>query len=778
MINIWNKVIAIILLSTALVGISCAQENWKMDFTPDMNNWYAFSSRGATDDTPLGLADWNLKPAGAKGRIEMQGDKLMLDDQSIKLWGLNNEYADCFPSKEAAAFRAAFYAKYGFNSIRLHKYNCGTGWEGFGSPESMVEFDPDGLDRFDYFCSELKKQGLYINLSSNFTVKIGPKDADRFEAFDDFFNPAKGWNKRHPRLSTGHGSIYLSPGLQSLHIEQIVKLLNHKNSYTGMTYAQDPAIAFVEIFNEDSVLFYGTVGKIQQSPIMREYISMRFADWLKEEYETEEAWRAAWKDDNIIFDPANIANEHLKGLIISDSLKGNIKAENFANGVLPIGQPWFYDAVSNPDAEPAFITLRPRMTDTAEFLIGIQDEFNQKVVIAIRETGYEGIILGSNWQAGSTIGHYWNLMSDRKVGIIDRHNYFGQGARPLQLKNGQNANPLSELDRPGSELVSSGLQQVADRPFMFSEWNVVQPNEWYLEGPAIIGTYGMGLQGWDVSYVFASYQDAGFSKNLDDVKKFSVDTPGIMGVMPIFARMVRRGDVKESDVMAKLKVSVEQLRKGQLDFNPMTSQDADLKSFDSDKVPTETIAAAKVAVQFTDEAEATEVFPLDKFRKDGGIVSSTGELFWTETGMKHTNHFTINTAGTKGQVGFVTDSKEVDLGGVKLQRQPGFGAVVVTAESQGKTLADDTSALILAMARTRNTGMSFNADGMKLETVGKGPILLEPIQAAITFDRAVKEVQVLDHNGQPTGRTATLNGQELTIDTANDKSPYYRVVFE
>ena len=54
MINIWNKVIAIILLSTALVGISCAQENWKMDFTPDMKNWYAFSNRGATDDTPLG----------------------------------------------------------------------------------------------------------------------------------------------------------------------------------------------------------------------------------------------------------------------------------------------------------------------------------------------------------------------------------------------------------------------------------------------------------------------------------------------------------------------------------------------------------------------------------------------------------------------------------------------------------------------------------------------------------------------------------------------------
>ena len=44
------------------------------------------------------------------------------------------------------------------------------------------------------------------------------------------------------------------------------------------------------------------------------------------------------------------------------------------------------------------------------------------------------------------------------------------------------------------------LQQVGDAAqgcsaFTLSEWAHVLPNEWQAEGPAIIGAYGLGLQG-------------------------------------------------------------------------------------------------------------------------------------------------------------------------------------------------------------------------------------------------------------------------------------------
>jgi hypothetical protein len=761
-----------------MMGVLCINLYAESLFKPVMDSWYPFTADNTLKDGALGLSGWNEKPAGARGRIAMQGDKLILGGEHVKLWGLNNEYFDTAPPKEVAEFRAAFYAKYGFNSIRLHKYNDGPGWAGFGTPASMVEFDPKALDQFDYYCSQLKKQGLYINLSSNFGVKIGPKDAPRFEAFEDFFDTQKGWSS-DSRLKPGDGSIYLSPGLQSLHIEQMVKLLKHTNPYTGMTYAQDPAIAFVEIFNEDSILFYSTVSRIQTSPILRKYISRRFADWLKRKYGSVDAWHQGWGESAIISDVSEIRNNRIVELVGSDKLKGAILPENFENGVVPLGQPWFYDAVSRPLVDEGIRAIRQRILDTMEFLIGIQNEFNNQVTAAIRETGYEGLIIGSNWQAGSMGGHFWNLLSDSQVGIIDRHNYFGGIRNGLQLKDGMNPiNNASQLDRPGSGLMSSGLQQVRDRAFMFSEWNVVQPNEWYLEGPAILSTYGMGMQGWDVSYIFAGYQKKGFSRTLDDIKKFSIDTPPILGVMPVFARMIRRQDVQESDRIASLNVSENQLRQGNLDFHHFIDQSHDLKSFDSDKIPTETLAAVRATVRFTDKSQPTDVFQLDEYRRNGGILSSTGQLFWTQNQGKYNDYFTINTKGTKGSIGFFQESMTLELGEITMVRDRGYGAVVVTADEQNKNLLQTQTALIVVMARSRNTGMAFNEEGTILEKVGQGPILLEPISAKVTFNRDIRQVRLLDHDGLPTERTARVEGRTLTIDGRVDRTPYYQVIFD
>ena len=93
--------------------------------------------------------------------------------------------------------------------------------------------------------------------------------------------------------------------------------------------------------------------------------------------------------------------------------------------------------------------------------------------------------------------------------VVDRHNYFGGnrgGVGPFASG--------SMLARAGSGSLSSGLQQVSDRPFMLSEWIHVFPDEWFAEGPAIVGTYGMGLQGWDASFLFQNEDRAAFSREL------------------------------------------------------------------------------------------------------------------------------------------------------------------------------------------------------------------------------------------------------------------------
>jgi hypothetical protein len=117
----------------------------------DIDDWYPFTPQHDAGSSILAMEDWNPEPAGAHGRVLQQEDKLMYDGREIKLWGLNVCFGSCAPEKEIAEQRAAFYRKYGINTVRLHKYAQGHGWGGIQSKDSFVKLDPAALDRMDYF---------------------------------------------------------------------------------------------------------------------------------------------------------------------------------------------------------------------------------------------------------------------------------------------------------------------------------------------------------------------------------------------------------------------------------------------------------------------------------------------------------------------------------------------------------------------------------------------------------------------------------------------------
>ena len=172
---------------------------------------------------------------------------------------------------------------------------------------------------------------------------------------------------------------------------------------------------------------------------------------------------------------------------------------------MPLGNPWYWD----PDQLAGSQAFRKqRLLVSLEFLVELQNEFYARFVQAIRHAGYEGEFISSNWQAGRAYSHLLNLHSDALIGTVDRHNYFA-GGEGIRIDN------ATMLAVPGSGILSSGMQQVTDRPFMLSEWIHVTPNEWGVEGPAIIGAYGMGLQGWDVSFLFQNRDDGGFRSVLN-----------------------------------------------------------------------------------------------------------------------------------------------------------------------------------------------------------------------------------------------------------------------
>ncbi len=713
--------------------------------TPGFDAWYTFRpTEDYAKPSELDMSAWLDAPAGKHGRIVRKDDKLIYNGKPLKLWGLNVCYSSCAPEKDLADRRAAFYARYGLNAVRLHKYADGPGWAGIQSAESFVKFDPEGLERLDYFIAKLKKKGIFVKLSSTFGVKLGPADRDAVPYMDEF-GKLKGGKGR---VKTGHGSVFLSRELQDLQIAQVVNILEHKNPHTGLTYAEDPAVAVVELFNEDSALFYGTMGRLQKIPTLRKRAGRQFFQWLKQRYGTEQKLLAAWGKEAL----NSFQNEGLVG-------------ESWEEGyIVPAGNPWFYDPAQLAGSQAA---KKARLLDTMRFLYEIQNDFYDRYVQAIRKAGYEGEIIASNWQAGRAFSHYYNLHSDARVGMIDRHNYFGGGS-------GQKINNVTMLRVPGSGMLSAGMQQVADHPFMLSEWIHVLPNEWGVEGPAILGAYGMGLNGWDVSFIFQNRDDGGFLDRLQG--RWEVSAPQVMGVFPAVSRQVLRGDVRESDVVAARYVHVPSLHEGKLGFEDSVTQQHDVKTFDSDKVPARSLAVARCVVDFTDTFRPTPTFPLGKYVDDGLCTAATGQLRWREGKTRLDGHITIDTPATKAVVGFA-EGVRCKLGKVAITPQCRYAAVYVTARGPEETIDSAEGLLIVAIARARNTGMKVLSD-VRILDAGKAPVVMEPVKAAIRIDRPGEAaVHVLDHDGGRTGKTLPIEDGTIAIDGARDKTCYYLVTF-
>jgi hypothetical protein len=323
-------------------------------------------------------------------------------------------------------------------------------------------------------------------------------------------------------------------------------------------------------------------------------------------------------------------------------------------------------------------------------------------------------------------------------------------------------------------MLSAGMQQVVDRPFMLSEWIHVTPSEWGVEGPAIIGAYGMGLQGWDVSYMFQNRDRGGFSPKLGE--KWDVAAPQVMGVFPAVARQVLRGDVREADVLAPRHVHMASLEEGKLGFDDEVTHEHDVKTFDSVKVPALALAVARCVVEFTDSFRETPAFDLDKYAKEGVYASTTGQLRWRAGTGKLDGAFTMDTPATKAVVGFAK-GRVCELGDVAITPQCRFGAVYVTARELDKDIASSANLLVVAVARARNTGMKVLLDSRILQR-GDAPVVMEPVKAQITIRKQGDPVvHVLDHDGCRTDKTLPVQNGTFTIDGARDRTPYYLVEY-
>ncbi|MGI6574091.1 MAG: hypothetical protein ACOX19_12030 [Fermentimonas sp.] len=222
------------------------------------------------DDMPIDLSFIYAKekPAGKHGFLQVKGDKFVFEDGTeARFWGTNFNSAQNFPSHEHSEKVAKRLAKIGVNIVRFHQLDAE--WstpnifqftKGENKPNTM-SFDPESMDRLDYLIYCLKKEGIYVYMDlltyRRFKTGDGVESAHRL---GDAAKPYSTYNRRLIELQKKFNS----------------DLWNHVNPYTQLAYKDDPAIALVDVANEND--FY--TWKVELEPYRSELENL-YREWAK-----------------------------------------------------------------------------------------------------------------------------------------------------------------------------------------------------------------------------------------------------------------------------------------------------------------------------------------------------------------------------------------------------------------------------------------------------------------------------------------------------------------
>jgi hypothetical protein len=227
-----------------------------------------------------GQAIWvsDYKPIAVDSeRIEVRGGHFYRGP-AIRIWGVNLCFGANFPTHQDAPKVAARMAAAGVNSVRLHHMDTSRWPAGIWNAQDGRTIEPQALDRLDYFINELAKCGIFINVN----LHVGHKHSEVLGL---------------PATNREFDKIYgiFTPALIDAQKQYARDLLTHVNPYRKIRYADDPAIAFVEITNEDSFFMWDAADTLRTlPPHYADILRGQFNSWLAKRYKSDEALAAAW----------------------------------------------------------------------------------------------------------------------------------------------------------------------------------------------------------------------------------------------------------------------------------------------------------------------------------------------------------------------------------------------------------------------------------------------------------------------------------------------------
>ena len=642
-------------------------------------------------------------PAGKDGFITVRDGHLVRPDgRRFRIWGVNMSFSGSTPSKEVAPLLAAHLARFGVNCIRVHHFD----WR---APQGVIDskfpdsqhLDPDKLDRLDFFVAELKKRGIYTNLNLNVARKFMPADGVRDTDQIGYAKAMTIFNERMIELEQDYAR----------------QLLTHKNPYTGNEYRNEPAIALVEMINENSIIESWAANRLQGKGPDPTSLDQTWADI-----------------------PASYAAE------LDEKYSAYLAKRNLP-AVPRLTRPEFAAA----DAK--------RFQTEAEFYMSLENSFFQRMYAYLKnDLKVHAPLVGTSAHNGG-LTPYPLLTSTSKMDVVDGHTYW---QHPRYLKDPVTGKRTFEIgntsmikDPAHSTIANLSRVAVAGKPYIVSEVNNPYPNEFAAEAFPIAAAYA-AFQDWDGIFWYSFSHQAAEDWHPSPPGHFDIhQDPVRMTGLLAGAILFLRADVQPAKVTHLRSYSPEQVaesirmdRKQGPYFTPGLNPTAPL------------VHATRIA------SLNGQPSPGDSIPAVEPLQSDTGELTWGDA-------VTVDTPRAQELIGNAKATRN-------MAEEIANPFTVVTLEAlDNSPIARASTLLLTASAKSANTGMTWNEKRTSTPELGSGGMWIEPVTGAITLkiDKAKRvEVQALDGGGSALGPPAqarkTSEGWRVELAAP---SPWYLV---
>ncbi|MHC4704313.1 MAG: hypothetical protein ACYTFQ_27460, partial [Planctomycetota bacterium] len=587
--------------------------------------------------------------------------------------------------------------------------------------------DERQLDLWDYFVAELKKRGIYTNINLNVGRNYRKGDGV----------------KDHEYLGLAKVVNYFDRRVQQLHKEYAEQLLTHYNPYTESQYRYEPAIATVELVNENSI------------------VEAWFSDRLLGKNTKKRP--GTWSDITAWY--ANQLTEKYNAWLASRVSPAELNALRKATGV---GENQFVPRLTKSQFAAA---PKERFHLEAAFYMELEHEYFTQMYDFLKEDiGVRSLIVGTSDHGHSKTG-YPLLTSTSRMDIVDGHVYWQHPSystdprtnrRTFSIKN----TPM--VDDPfNSTIVQLSRSAVAGKPYTVSETNHPFPSEYACEGIGILAAYS-AFHDWDGIYLYTFEHKNPEEWEAKVAGHFDIRAdPVRMCNVAACAAMFLRGDVRPALDTVRRSYSIDQVREGirlpyseRTYFTPGFSLAIPLRH--------------ATRIGGFDDPQGQDA----KAGRSSPTVSDTGDLAWYHSKQKR-GIVTVETEKSQALIGFLKghDHKLKNLSAIVENE---FCSIILTS-LDSQPISGSRRLLLVATARSANTGMIWNEERTTLSDWGSAPTVIEPVNGTI-FLRNLEPLQriemvPLDGAGKPLGDSINARNVQgaLTLRIGEQATTWYLI---